>query len=76
MALINFTHEHLISSSVAKATPPVSVSTLTLLGYNLSNVLVILTIIYTSCLLFVLIRDKFIGHYSSKDKVTDEEEEK
>ena len=71
--IIDFMHEHLISSSVVKAAPPVGVSTLTLMGYNMSNLLVMLTIIYTSCLLFVLIRDKFVNHYSKDSKIIEEE---
>lgn len=66
--LTDFIHEHSTSVDMIKATPPVSVTTLTLMGHSVSDVLVVLTIIYTSCMLFVLIRDKFIGHYRNGNK--------
>lgn len=63
MTITAILHDHSIHADILKASPPISVATLTLFGYNLSNVALIITIVYTLCLFFVLIRDKFVGHY-------------
>lgn len=67
MAVDTILHDHSLHAELLRATPPVGVGTLTLLGYNLSDFALIITIIYTSCLLFVLIRDKFVAYYKRKD---------
>jgi hypothetical protein len=63
MSIADTIRDHSLHADLLKAAPPVSVGTLTLMGYNLSDFALVITIIYTSCLLFVLIRDKFVGYY-------------
>lgn len=74
MPLSPFTNDHALHNELIKVAPPVGVGTLTLLGYNLSDIALIITIVYTLCVFFVLIRDKFIGHYLRKSNNTPIEE--
>ena len=75
MAPLDFLHDHSALADSIKASPSVGATGMTLLGHAPSDWLVILTLLYTSALFFVLIRDKFIGHYLKKDKVIEEEKE-
>ena len=70
MSIADTIRDHSLHADLLKAAPPVSVGTLTLMGYNLSDFALIITIIYTLCMLFVLIRDKFVGYYRRKDDTT------
>lgn len=45
---------------IVKASPPVAVSTFTLFGYPLQSWVLVLTALYTTLQIYVLIRDKFI----------------
>lgn len=67
MAPMDSIHDYAPSLDILKASPPVGLTGLTLFGHAPADWLVILTILYTSALFFVLIRDKFIGHYFKKE---------
>lgn len=60
-----------IAGEVAKATPAVSMTGAVLAGIELNTVLVVLTIIYTSIQLFVLVRDKLWRQRHKKVKHAD-----
>jgi hypothetical protein len=49
-----------VVASAAKVTPPVSVASLTLLGYPISDWVLLLTALYTALQIWVLVRDKFL----------------
>ena len=51
-------HHDFVAES-AKAAPPAAVAGLTLLGVPVSDVLVVIMIVYTLCQLFFLLRDKW-----------------
>jgi hypothetical protein len=46
---------------LVKSVPPVTVGTMTWIGISLSDVTLVLTAVYTTCLLYVLLRDKIVG---------------
>lgn len=50
-----------VVASAAKITPPVSVASLTLLGYPIADWVLFLTALYTVLQIWVLIRDKFLA---------------
>lgn len=50
-------HDFVVES--AKASPPAAVVGLTFLGVPVSDVLVVVMIVYTLCQLFFLVRDKW-----------------
>ncbi|SDR37790.1 Phage holin T7 family, holin superfamily II [Paraburkholderia fungorum] len=49
-----------VIASAAKVTPPVSVASLTLLGYPIADWVLLLTALYTGLQIWVLVRDKFL----------------
>lgn len=61
---------HEVVSEVAKATPPITVASLSLYGISLQDWVLIATLIYTVIATFFLIRDKLYyplkEHYGSK----------
>jgi hypothetical protein len=48
------------ASAVAKAAPPISVVWADLHGIHVADVVMVLTLVYTSLQIFVLIRDKLV----------------
>lgn len=60
-------HHDLVVES-AKAAPPAAVVGLSLFGVQLSDVLILLTIIYTGCQLYFLLRDKWWRQRKRGDK--------
>lgn len=48
------------ASAVAKSAPPISVVGAYLHGIHVSDVVMVLTLVYTSLQIFVLIRDKLV----------------
>ena len=56
-----------ILGSVMKTLPPITVSTLTLSGVALSDLSICITIVYTSIMLYILVRDKIINRNSTKE---------
>lgn len=58
--------DHQTFADVVKTTPPVVVSALTIWGIALSDWTYILTATYTTIMLYVLLRDKFIRPWMHK----------
>lgn len=55
-----------MSEEIIKATPPIAISTITLLGVPLNEWVFILTIIYTLLQLFFTLRDKVWRPWKTK----------
>lgn len=60
------------TDTILRLSPPLTVSSLTLLGIPMSQITLILTAIYTLLMIILTIRDKFFG--SNKNKSLNKEE--
>lgn len=60
-----------VVGELAKASPPISMVGAVMAGIELNTILVVLTIVYTSVQLYVLVRDKIWRNRRAKDKHND-----
>ena len=54
------------AAEIAKASPPAVITTAHILGYSLSDWLILTSLIYTLILLYVLVRDKIYVPYKRR----------
>lgn len=57
---------HQVAIESIKAAPPVTATTMTILGYPLNEWLVLVTMAYTVCLFYTLWRDKLGGKETTR----------
>ena len=54
--------EHILHSDAVKTFPPIVVSGMTLFGYQISDIGIIITIFYTLLMIFVTLRDRVFNN--------------